>query len=230
MFLYFYTLDHLYLINEYLTCTPLDEYLTEKKLDAGSNVPFPTQRVLRYIVQILQGIEFLHTSGFLHPGLLPNKILVSNEDICKFYDFCLPKDATRRMILKKTQIHCTLNNFAPESLLRNEYTCESDVWLAANVIWYLVSSGKFIFSPVCSVTPNSKTVLTDETSWPVEYEELRNELLFQCWAPDIASRPKVHQLRRSFNEILINNQKVANADHADNGRSILSTAQNIYCG
>lgn len=42
------------------------------------------------------------------------------------------------------QVIATLNHFAPEALLRNEYNQGSDVWSIAVLMWEMMSVGKNI--------------------------------------------------------------------------------------
>ncbi|KAJ8049861.1 Tyrosine-protein kinase STK [Holothuria leucospilota] len=214
--------DHLYLLSEYLNCTTLNDCLK-----SSPKVPLPTKNVLTYIIHMLQGIEFLQAYGFLHPGLSAKKIILSSGEVCKLYDFCLSEDATKRVIVKKSQASCTLNDLAPEALLRHEYTSGSDVWSAAIVIWFLVSSGKQKFSLESSAFDGNESIVPQSTTWPGEYSELRNKLVFQCWTPNIASRPTVQQLRNSFEKNAIDMEALP-PNERSHGVDISRTADSNY--
>lgn len=45
-------------------------------------------------------------------------------------------------IFSVQKMNCSVNQLAPEALLRNEYTQGSDVWSVAVVIWEIMTGGK----------------------------------------------------------------------------------------
>ncbi|PIK35058.1 hypothetical protein BSL78_28115 [Apostichopus japonicus] len=89
-------------------------------------------------------------------------------------------------------------NAPPEVVTRSEYNCESDVWYTALVIWEILQPGSspFAFGNTTSTT-TQKTVFEN---WPRKYEEIRNDILFDCWTIDCALRPKMSKIRSSFLE------------------------------
>ncbi|XP_071854355.1 uncharacterized protein [Apostichopus japonicus] len=189
----------LYLITEHTVCETLDSRLTFDPSSQSS--PFSVSDVMKHIASILEGLECLQSFGFLHPGLSTKKILYTKEGICKLYDFCLAEDAPKIVALKKTQVKTfTLNQFPPESYFRNEYTAESDVWTTAVVIWEILSSGESPF-PVDEDIKPCQDVKAPMLTWPQNYLQLRNLILFDCWSQTCSLRPTIHHLRESFKAI-----------------------------
>ncbi|KAJ8041341.1 Ephrin type-B receptor 3 [Holothuria leucospilota] len=181
---------HLYLLHEHLICGTLEIRVKEKQDKDVSEI-------IGYISGILEGMELIHSYGFLHPGLSTKKILLTKEGVCKLYDFCLSENAASVVSNKKASMNCSVNQLAPEALLRNEYTQGSDVWSVAVVIWEIMTGG---CPPFCldGPTMSSQRISVAPETWPEMYQQLRNNRLIDCWNRDLFHRPTVNQLRNSF--------------------------------
>ncbi|KAJ8038155.1 Ephrin type-A receptor 5 [Holothuria leucospilota] len=136
----------IYFVQEHLNCKTLEVRL-KKNFDicsrnASNALMMMTSEMMRHILGILEGLELLQSYGFLHPGMCAKKVLLTNRGICKLYDFCLEEDACNVVSVKKSQMVCGRNQFAPEALIRNEYIKASDVWSAANLIWEILSGAQ----------------------------------------------------------------------------------------
>ncbi|KAJ8038141.1 Ephrin type-A receptor 10 [Holothuria leucospilota] len=196
----------IYLVQEYLNCETLEKRL---KVEHGMDSPktsvalkMMTSEVMRLILGILEGLELLQSYGFLHPGLSPKKVLLTNEGICKLYDFCLDEDAGNIVKMKKSQMACNVNQFAPEALLRNEYTKASDVWSTAVLFWQMLSESNPFQLDAQTISEDG--LFPDPPSaWPIKYEALSNNKLFECWCVDSFLRPTIPELRSSFTEVEI---------------------------
>ncbi|XP_071851199.1 uncharacterized protein [Apostichopus japonicus] len=194
---------HLYLLHEHLICSTLDSRVNTKGQSAGSSAQPPqisAMDVIRYILGILEGVKVIHSYGFLHPGLTTKKILLTKQGICKLYDFCLVEDTTRAIEAKQITTTNTLNHFAPETWMRNEYSVESDIWASAVVIWEILSHGVPPFSDDNTISKGEQPVLDLPKTWPEMYQDLKNDSLRECWALEASARPTINQLRRSFIE------------------------------
>lgn len=191
----------LYLVQEHFTCVPLNSHIQSNRREAGDGTSYTTfisSDIRKWVVDILKGMEIVHSYGLLHPGLSTKKILLTNDNVLKLYDFCLSDDAQRKVLLLKDKMNCSLNQLAPEALLRNEYTVTSDVWSIAVVIWELLTA-------TAPFPEDSQVVLNRSGSlfhgsWPSKYADLRNNYVFDCWRQDCTIRPTMRQLRFSFDE------------------------------
>ncbi|XP_071814700.1 uncharacterized protein [Apostichopus japonicus] len=191
----------LYLITEHVVCETLDSRLNFDPDSESTQSPMTVPDVMKHISGILEGMEFIKSYGFLHPGFSTKKVLYTKDGICKLYDFCLAEDAPKIVSLKKSlMVSFTLNQFPPESVFRNEYSHESDVWSTAVVIWELLSDGTSPFPVDEELTPG-QDVETPKLIWPPRYLQLSNLSLFDCWHQNCSLRPSIHQLRASFKSI-----------------------------
>ncbi|XP_071836801.1 uncharacterized protein [Apostichopus japonicus] len=126
-----------YCIQEKLTFGSL-----RKRLEASRQNPLVSTELASYALNVISGVNFLHSNGWLHPGLSAGKILLTNSGkSCKLYDFCLATDAKAVMssIVKGKNILPV--SFATEAIFRKQYNEESDTWAVGVLLWELFSSG-----------------------------------------------------------------------------------------
>lgn len=194
---------HLYLLHEHLICGNLDARITLRNDSSSSRTscqlsPVSTTEAIRCILGILEGLKVIHSYGFVHPGLSTKKILLTKQGICKLYDFCLVEDTHRTVETKKLQTANNLNNFAPETWMRNEYNHESDIWASAVVIWHIISSGIPPFSVEQTIEKDTRPTVVLPETWPEACLPLRNDVLLECLVLETSSRPTIDRLRQSF--------------------------------
>ncbi|KAJ8026133.1 Ephrin type-B receptor 4 [Holothuria leucospilota] len=181
----------MYLIHEHMACEKLDVRIS----DPGSET-----EVMGYVCGILEGLDVIHSFGLLHPALSTKKVLLTKQGICKLYDFCLTEDASNIVKIRKSRMICTLNQLAPEAILRDKYSKASDIWSVAVVIWEILSSGSPPFPHEEQTQDGENAVYNLPDTWPSKYKISRNELLFECWNQETSLRPSICQLKSSFTE------------------------------
>ncbi|XP_071851818.1 uncharacterized protein [Apostichopus japonicus] len=187
--------DKLYLLHKHVFCATLDA-----RLQTPSYAAMTTSEVTRCISSILDGMELIHSYGFLHPGLSTKKILLHSSGYCKLYDFCLSKDATN--VVSEMRSSMSDEDLPPESVSRKEYDKYSDVWCVAIVLWKILSSGcsPFISNPN-EVNGYGILVFEAPDNLPESYKDLRNDELLKCLNVDNELRPKMKELRLSYEKI-----------------------------
>ncbi|MBI5593379.1 MAG: DUF1566 domain-containing protein [Deltaproteobacteria bacterium] len=80
---YFYTMDYY--------CNNLGAMMGESsRIELPSRI-MPTERVLHYIRQTLEGLACLHHAGIVHRDIKPFNILITDQDAVKIGDFGLSK-------------------------------------------------------------------------------------------------------------------------------------------
>ncbi|XP_071848420.1 tyrosine-protein kinase FRK-like isoform X1 [Apostichopus japonicus] len=190
-----------HLVQELHVTETLESRLAKVSIRGETQIPMHLSEVIQLMDGILEGMNVIHSYGFLHPGLSTKKIILAGEGHIKLYDFCLAKDTRNIIIFNKSKLSRSLNNFAPEAMYRNEYSSPADVWSTAVVIWELLT-GKLPFPPgqdgkdfgdLLAITPVETQV--------TKYEQLKNKLLFQCWHLPCPLRPTIPELRESYTKI-----------------------------
>lgn len=83
-------------------------------------------------MEMLTGIDFLHSHRIIHRDLKPQNLLISSQGTLKIADFGLAK--TYDFEMKLTSVVVTLWYRAPEVLLNQTYESALDIWSAGCII------------------------------------------------------------------------------------------------
>ncbi|KAK7482976.1 hypothetical protein BaRGS_00025753 [Batillaria attramentaria] len=78
------------------------------------------------MLQLVNGVDFLHSNRIVHRDLKPQNILISSEGQLKLADFGLARIYSFQMAL--TTVVVTLWYRAPEVLLQTRYSAAVDLW------------------------------------------------------------------------------------------------------
>ncbi|KAJ8038659.1 Ephrin type-A receptor 10 [Holothuria leucospilota] len=195
----------IHLIHEYLVYGTLDDRIKSAESITESRetlIPLSPSEMMRHLLGILEGMELIHSYGFLHPGLSTKKILLSNQGICKLYDFCLSEDAAKIINFRRAKAISSENQLAPEVNLRSEYSSASDVWAAAVVIWEMISYGVPPFPSPNDTIYGIKLKPPSPSKLPKDYKHMSKTCLFECWNRKESSRPTINQLRLSCVKVI----------------------------
>lgn len=137
-----YKADLIYVLTEAANCD-----LQSRKMYDTTFGPSNIDNIREYMWQILDGVLYLHTMGFIHKDLKPSNILDFSNDgkidikICDF-DMCTPD--LPDYIWKKAM---TVEYCAPEILKQfhdTTYSKKVDVWSAGLILYYMIK-GTTIF-------------------------------------------------------------------------------------
>ena len=75
----------LFLIMEYASGSPLDEYISK------TSGPIPEMKAIYFFSQILDGFAYAHNRGVIHRDIKPSNIIITNEADVKILDFGIAK-------------------------------------------------------------------------------------------------------------------------------------------
>ncbi|KAJ8042666.1 Tyrosine-protein kinase CSK [Holothuria leucospilota] len=134
----------LYLLQGYMTCEPLIEHISMKTKGDKAWMDHPdllVQGLTDFSLQVTSGMEFVMTHGLSHPGLSVKKILITEDGVCKLYDFCLAEDALQFVEWLKLEADFSSSSHPLECMERNDYTCASDVWYTGFAVLEIFSHG-----------------------------------------------------------------------------------------
>ena len=127
---YFETIENIIIILNYIEGNTLGEYLK------NNNFNFKESKIANIVLQIANGIKYLHKFGIIHRDLKPDNIMITqNNSEVKIMDFGLSKIASKEE--KLIEGFGTLYYAAPEIIQNMPYNKEVDVWSLGVILYYM---------------------------------------------------------------------------------------------
>ena len=126
--------DYIFIVTEYIKGEILENYFRSKKFE------FTESQAATIMLQIANGVKYLHKYGIVHRDLKPENIMITqqnNEDIIKIMDFGLSKIISSQE--KMVDGYGTITYVAPEVLLRTPYNKEVDIWSMGVILFYMLT-------------------------------------------------------------------------------------------
>lgn len=84
--------------------------------------------IRKYALQILEGLEYLHSHNIIHRDIKGANILVDRDGVCKLSDFGGAKIIEQEIDIKRNSFKGTPNWMAPETVKKLEHSRFSDIW------------------------------------------------------------------------------------------------------
>lgn len=151
--------------------------------------------VQKYTLQILQGLEYLHSKGIIHRDIKCANLLVDNEGIVKLSDFGASKYIEDRIEMNRS-LKGSPYWIAPEVALRTGHSCAADIWSVGCVLIEMLTGNP----PWSNISKNSKEVLkiVANTKYPPQLPSgvspSCTEFMDMCLKIDYRLRPTINQL------------------------------------
>ncbi|XP_068165520.1 striated muscle preferentially expressed protein kinase isoform X2 [Antennarius striatus] len=136
------------------------EYCTGKELlhSLIDRFRYSEDDVVGYLVQILQGVEYLHNRRVLHLDLKPDNIMVSNLNAVKIVDFGSAQSFNPLSLKQQDLGGGTLEYMAPEMIKGEVVGPPADVW-TVGVVAHIMLSGRLPFEDKDPLQVESKILL-----------------------------------------------------------------------
>lgn len=195
----------LVIVMEYCSKKTLFKYILENRLTVAEKTAL--------LVQIANGLTYLHAKGICHLDLKPQNILVDGNNTAKLSDFGLSKTTVGD---KKTgKSGYTLLYSAPEQIDGQDPGLESDIWAYGNIMYFaLFEKGPidYMKAPTDNVHSfaTKKLILTElkenkrKPLVPPSFEQSFPNLIClmrNCWVLESAHRLKASKLLRSLTKL-----------------------------
>ncbi|KAJ6538341.1 kinase-like domain-containing protein [Mycena vulgaris] len=164
----------------------------------------------RLLLEIAQGLEYLHSLNIVHGDLRGTNILISDDGNACLSDFGLATtisdaDSTAGTLSSSSNHGGSLRWFAPELMDPKSFGCErfsrtpaTDVYAYACVCLELYTGSP----PFSQFTPEPAAMLRviagERPQKPTTMSAELWQLVTDAWAPDFRARPKIHRIVMDF--------------------------------
>ena len=132
-----------YIVSEYIS----GGYLSSCK---GYRDWFKLDKVLKYMRQILNAVEYLHNNGIIHKDIRPQNIILGSDDNIKIIDFGVadfPGDEPKLPFYREMG---AIHYLSPELIRGDDYDKRTDIY-SLGVLFYRLLSGELPFDAKRSV-------------------------------------------------------------------------------
>ncbi|KAM9396511.1 striated muscle preferentially expressed protein kinase isoform 1-T1 [Salvelinus alpinus] len=138
------TLHEAYVTPRYLVLVA--EYCTGKELlhSLIDRFRYSEDDVVCYLVQLLQGLEYLHNRRILHLDIKPDNVMVTNLNVIKIVDFGSAQNFKPLSLKQYNSGLGTLEYMSPEMVKGDVVGPPADIW-SLGVLTYVMLSGRLPF-------------------------------------------------------------------------------------
>jgi len=106
-----------------------------KKVNSLNFLDMPL--AIKYIIDILRGLEYLHENGFYHGDIKPNNILIGNKNQAILTDYGLTCYSPKHKVVSPRATY--LPHCSPETISENVYDEKSDMYQLGLTVFRLLN-------------------------------------------------------------------------------------------
>uniref|UniRef100_A0A3Q2YX97 receptor protein-tyrosine kinase n=1 Tax=Hippocampus comes TaxID=109280 RepID=A0A3Q2YX97_HIPCM len=179
----------------------LHTFLLRSRL--GENPVFlPTQTLLKFMVDIASGMEYLSGRNFLHRDLAARNCMLRDDMTVCVADFGLSKKIYSGDYYRQGRIaKMPVKWIAVESLADRVFTVKSDVWAFGVTMWEIATRGMTPYPGIQNHEIYDYLLEGHRLKQPTDCLDDLYEIMYSCWRADPLDRPLFSKLRKMLEKI-----------------------------
>ncbi|XP_036291916.1 tyrosine-protein kinase Mer [Pipistrellus kuhlii] len=180
----------------------LHTYLLYSRLETGSK-HIPVQTLVKFMVDIAQGMEYLSNRNFLHRDLAARNCMLRDDMTVCVADFGLSKKIYSGDYYRQGRIaKMPVKWIAIESLADRVYTSKSDVWAFGVTMWEIATRGMTPYPGVQNHEMYDYLLHGHRLKQPEDCLDELYEIMHSCWRAEPLDRPTFSMLRLQLEKFL----------------------------
>ncbi|XP_016127949.1 tyrosine-protein kinase Mer-like [Sinocyclocheilus grahami] len=165
-------------------------------------VYLPTQMLLKFMIGIAQGMEYLSGRNFLHRDLAARNCMLRDDMSVCVADFGLSKKIYSGDYYRQGRIaKMPVKWIAVESLADRVFTVKSDVWAFGVTMWEITTRGMTPYPGVQNHEIYDYLLEGNRLKQPNDCLDELYGIMFSCWSADPVDRPDFTQVRKRLENL-----------------------------
>ncbi|NWR10786.1 MERTK kinase, partial [Paradoxornis webbianus] len=182
----------------------LHSFLLRSRLEMAPQF-VPLQTLVKFMVDIALGMEYLSSRNFLHRDLAARNCMLRDDMTVCVADFGLSKKIYSGDYYRQGRIaKMPVKWIALESLADRVYTTKSDVWAFGITMWEIATRGMTPYPGVQNHEIYEYLFNGQRLKKPEDCLDELYEIMSECWRADPATRPTFSQLKVQLEKLLEN--------------------------
>lgn len=155
----------------------------------------PHQTLLRFMVDVAEGMNYLSSQGFLHRDVAARNCMLGDDLRVCVADFGLSRKIyDSNYYRQKEAIRVPIKWMAIESLSESIYTTKSDVWSFGVTMWEILSRGRTPYPGVHNYELLDLLLMGHRLKAPDDCDSKLFEVMCSCWERQPTQRPSFREL------------------------------------
>ncbi|XP_007615881.1 tyrosine-protein kinase Mer isoform X2 [Cricetulus griseus] len=162
----------------------------------------PLQTLLKFMMDIAQGMEYLSNRNFLHRDLAARNCMLRDDMTVCVADFGLSKKIYSGDYYRQGRIaKMPVKWIAIESLADRVYTSKSDVWAFGVTMWEIATRGMTPYPGVQNHEMYDYLLHGHRLKQPEDCLDELYDIMYSCWSADPLDRPTFSVLRLKLEKL-----------------------------